>query len=301
MSLIRFLYLHFWIAGFQCSQFLMRLLKEGAVLCRFGVERAVVQRCLYWLPLAQECFSFVAEERVGEAFPDVVDGLLRGVQHVGRIEAIVAKLVAHYLVRRKVDAGVSLPSHFVCRQQQRSFRYGAAVKAVLGVAYRTHGEHDAHVRPALAQHVYGFRYVFRTLVDAEAALGEESLRSFLAAVHYLARLVEYVHAVGAEREHRRARHLRSLGCEVALHGVQYARRVVHHAVRIDRSAKFVVDESAADVVGEARTHEEHTLAGGYRERRLVYGDWRAEFHYSYSFFLFISKTTPPMMARASSR
>jgi predicted transposase/invertase (TIGR01784 family) len=53
--------------------------------------------------------------------------------------------------------------------------------------------------------------------------------------------------------------------------------------------------------GKARTHEEHTLAGGYRERRLVYGDWRAEFHYSYSFFLFISKTTPPMMARASSR
>ena len=172
------------------------------------------------------------------------------------------------------------------------------MKAVLGVAYGADGEYDAHVRSAVAQSGDGFSEIIGALVYAEAALGEESLRSFLAVVHNLARLVEYVDAVGAEREHCRARHLSSLGCEVALYGVQNARRVVHHAVRIDRSAKLVVDKPATDVVGEAGAYEEHALAWVYSERRLVYGDWRAKFHY---FFLFISNSTPPMMARASSR
>ena len=268
----------------QGSHSLLCLLNEGAVFCRVWVERAVVECSFYGQPLAHERLGLAAEERVGEAFPDIVDSLLRRVQHVGGVEAIVAKLVAHYLVRREVDAGVSLPSHFVCRQQQRSFRYGAAVKAVLGVAYGADGEYDAHVRSAVAQPGDGFSEISGALVYAEAALGEESLRSFLAVVHNLARLVEYVHAVGAEREHRRARHLCSLGCEVALYGVQNARRVVHHAVRIDRSAKLVVDEPATDVVGEAGAYEEHALAWVDSERRLVYDDWRAKFHYN--LFLF---------------
>ena len=158
------------------------------------------------------------------------------------------------------------------------------MKAVLGVAYGADGEYDAHVRSAVAQSGDGFFEIIGALVYAEAALGEESLRSFLAVVHNLARLVEYVHAVGAEREHRRARHLSSLGCEVALYGVQNARRVVHDAEGIDRSAKLVVDEPATDVVGEAGAYEKHALAWVYSERRLVYGDWRAKFHYN--LFLF---------------
>ena len=144
------------------------------------------------------------------------------------------------------------------------------MKAVFGVADGAYGDDDTYRGINLLECGNCLTQIVGTLVNAQLALGEQPLWTLPAIVHYLARLVEDVDMVGAEREHSRLRGF--IGCNKligpSLHGVHDACRIVHHAVWIDRSAKLVVDEPATDVVGEAGAYEEHALAWVDSERRL---------------------------------
>ena len=86
-----------------------RGLFRRAVFCRVGVERAVVERGFYGQPLAHERLGLAAEERVGEAFPDIVDSLLRRVQHVKKKEKLLPTQQSLFFFQRRF-ASDSRPS-----------------------------------------------------------------------------------------------------------------------------------------------------------------------------------------------
>ena len=64
----------------------------------------------------------------------------------------------------------------------------------------------------------------------------------------------------------------------ALHGVQYASRIIHHAKGIDLCAELIEREQPADMLGETRACEENTGKGRDAERgfRELYGG--SKFH-----------------------
>ena len=75
---------------------------EKAVCFAFGVEGTVAL-------VAQELRLLMGKLRKGggeivgaEAFPHIVDGLFRGVEHVGRIETVIAQLVGDDFVGGEV-------------------------------------------------------------------------------------------------------------------------------------------------------------------------------------------------------
>ena len=121
---------------------------------------------------------------------------------------------------------------------------------------------------------HGTHEIAGAFVCREAAFFEESLRTLVAVIYYLARFTEYVDVVGAEGEHSHARSL----AFVTFHGVQYAGRIVHHPERVHHGTELVFGELSPHVVGETRTHEEHTLAGSDAERGVWYIYFRPEFH-----------------------
>ena len=87
----------------------------------------------------------------------------------------------------------------------------AAMKAILGIAYGAYGKHNAHIRVDTAQPADGLAQVFGTLVYGKLAFGKEPLGPLTAVVHYLARLVKYVHMVGAKRKDGCTRRLGAFG------------------------------------------------------------------------------------------
>jgi hypothetical protein len=150
------------------------------------------------------------------------------------------------------------------------------VKAVLGVADWADRDDDTDVITLRTQRLHGTTEVRGALVYRQLALREETLRTLLAVVHYLTRLVEDVDVVGAERED---------GCagsvmvgEVALDGVEDARRIIHDTKGVDRGAKLILHEQPAYVVSKAGAHEEHALHGRDAERGLLYDDGSLELH-----------------------
>ncbi len=56
-------------------------------------------------PFVEESLGSLAEEGVYQAFPDVFDRLLRRVQHVGGIEAVVAQLIHHDFISWEIKEG----------------------------------------------------------------------------------------------------------------------------------------------------------------------------------------------------
>ena len=74
----------------QPSFVFLCLCEESLVFFRIRIEGTVAQGCLYRLPLLQKLVRIVGEERVGEALPDVLHGLVGWMEHVFTIKAIVA-------------------------------------------------------------------------------------------------------------------------------------------------------------------------------------------------------------------
>ena len=70
-------------------------------------------------------------------------------QHVLGIETVVAQLVVHYLVGRKIFHHVRIVGDKpVGGKQEHGFRQRAAVKAIFGIAYGAHRHYDSHIRIA---------------------------------------------------------------------------------------------------------------------------------------------------------
>ena len=86
----------------QLSLVLLCLGEECLVVFRVGVEGAVAQGGFYWLPFLQEGVRGVGEESVGEALVDVLHSLVRGMEHVLTIEAIVAQFVVNDFVSGEI-------------------------------------------------------------------------------------------------------------------------------------------------------------------------------------------------------
>ena len=200
-------------------------------------------------------------------------------EHVGCIEAIVAKFVVYNLVGRKIcnPAGI-FPYHELGGEQQRGFRQLAAVIAILGVTYRTDGNYHIHVGISSGQQFHCFRKIVYTLVYREFALREQSLRTFCAVVHYLACFVQYIYMICSECHQCHAR--RSLA---PCHGMQDACRIIHHAVRINHGIKLLFDKPLAYVVGKARTNKEHVFKRLNLKVGLVYLNFCPELHIISSF------------------
>ena len=92
---------------------------ESELYAALGIEGAVAKSLLYGPPLLDEAAGSRAEVCLVESFPDVVYGLLRGVEHIGGVEAVVAQLVEHYLVGREVCAARVGLHQAVGRHEQR--------------------------------------------------------------------------------------------------------------------------------------------------------------------------------------
>lgn len=86
-----------------------------------------------------------------EAFPDVVDGLVGGVDHVFLIETIVAEFVEEDFVGREVMGVIEGFAHFVHRQKKRCLAQLVLVEAVLEVAQWRDGEDELLVGEGLEQ------------------------------------------------------------------------------------------------------------------------------------------------------
>ena len=150
------------------------------------------------------------------------------------------------------------------------------MEAVLGVADWADRDDDTDVITLRTQRFNGTTEVRGALVYRQLALREETLRTLLTVVHYLTRLVEDVDVVGAEREDGCAGSI--MVGEVALDGVEDARRIIHDTIGVDRGAKLILHEQAAYVVSKAGAHEEHALHGRDSERGLLYDDGSLELH-----------------------
>jgi len=75
---------------------------------------AMIHSISYLLPIPDKVFGFIREERVLEMLPNKIDSLLVGVQHVARVEAIVAEFIHHDLVGWKImnAPGIGLRHEF---------------------------------------------------------------------------------------------------------------------------------------------------------------------------------------------
>lgn len=182
-------------------------------------------------------------------------------QHVGLVEAVVAQFVVHYLVRREVTRTARTFYYIVSGKEQRCLGEAATVITVFGVADGTDREYDLRLWIELPQGVYGSLKSPGTLVDRQLALGKEPLRTLPAVVHYLARLAEDIHMVGAEREDRHVYPTLANGPvgNGALHRMENADGIVHYAVWIDQRAELVLGELTAYICRETRADEQQSV------------------------------------------
>ena len=82
----------------------------------------------------------------------------------------------------------------------------------------------------------------------------------MAVINDFSRLFQHVNMVRAERKNG------DVGHEVAVIAMsfdrmQYACRVIHHAIRIDNHRELLLFELTSDAFCEARTHEKHSCSG----------------------------------------
>ena len=78
------------------------LLAKGEIIGRVGMERAMLERGPHGCPLLHPLLRTGGEIGLDKPLPEVIDGLLRGMEHVGRIEAVVAEFVVQQLIGGKI-------------------------------------------------------------------------------------------------------------------------------------------------------------------------------------------------------
>ena len=76
---------------------LLGLDSEQSVFLALGVKRSMVEGLAYGFPLFEKSRCGIGEICGGHALEDVVHGLVGRVEHVGLVEAVVAKLVVDNL------------------------------------------------------------------------------------------------------------------------------------------------------------------------------------------------------------
>ena len=80
----------------------------------------------------------------GKSFPYIFHGLWAWMQHVFIVEAVVAKLIIHDFIGRKVIHLAFLRLHFGC-QHQRSFAELTSMETIFAVSNGADGNDDMHV------------------------------------------------------------------------------------------------------------------------------------------------------------
>ena len=66
---------------------------------------------------------------------------------------------------------------------------------------------------------------------------------------------------------------------MALHSMQNASGVVHHAIRVYRGLELSLDKSLTHILGEARTHEKYAIERFDGERGVGYGYGSLQLHH----------------------
>ena len=253
----------------------------------------------------------VVDALFGKAFPDVVDGLLGGMQEVRTIEAVVAELVELDLVGGEIGHLIRMTAlHSIDRHEEHSLGQAALMEAVFGVAIGRYGEDDLRTGEKAAQRLEGGG----ALVNRQRTFDEGRRRTLVAIAHdkLIGTSRKAVVAIGAEGdddgrripfnqlaascEHSCPARLegRSVGVavgepamptvvvvleiEVVRHRVgcqhvQDAQRVIEHAKRIDERRQTALAHLRADVFSKARTDESHTIMQIQRtwKRWYLYG------------------------------
>ena len=101
------------------------------VFLRFRLEGPMLQRPAHLAPFGHEGMRSLIGAMLHEAFPYIIDGLLRRMGHILGIEAIVAQLIHHHLVGWEVDTPFRYPAaQLVDDQQQRGLAQLVAVQAI---------------------------------------------------------------------------------------------------------------------------------------------------------------------------
>lgn len=253
-------------------------LKKLVVFFGPRVEGTVLKGFADGMPLLKEVKCGRRKIGMGQSFVDVADGLLGRVVHVFLIEAVVTELIVDNLVGREIDDRrvVKRFDDLVDSQQQRGLGQLTAMITIFSVADRTHGEQNTRGRKARANQSDSLRKCLGTLVDSQLLFVEKLLRPLLAVVHDLTRGDETIDMIGAEREDSSTGFVSTewqlTGIDKPPDRMEHAHRIVHHTERIDKRAEFLFLEPLADVVGKARSHEEHPLAGLNLPRRGRNGD-----------------------------
>ena len=241
-------------------------MKKLLVFGRLRIEGVVLKGFADGVPLLKEMECGRREIGVGHALVDIADSLLGGVEHVLLIESVVAELIVDNLVGRKIGNRrvIKRFDDLVDSQQQCGFGQLTAVIAVFSVADRTHGEQKTRQGKGRANQPDRLRKCIGTLADSQLLFMEKLLRPLLTVVHDLTRGDEPVDMIRAEREDSSTWLISAegqlTGIAKSLHGMEHTHWIVHHTERIDHRAEFLFLEPLADVVGKARSHEEHPLA-----------------------------------------
>ena len=94
---------------------------------------------------------------------------------------------------------------------------------------------------------------------------KQSLRTLLAVIHNLARLLEAVNVIGTKSEYRRMR-----SGITALNGVKDAGRIVHRAKGVDNGPELVLNKATPYTVGKAGADKEHLIQRVNLETSLLY-------------------------------
>ena len=166
------------------------------------MEGAMLERGPHGCPLLHPLLRAGREIGLDKPLPEVIDGLLRGMEHVGRIEAVVAEFVVQQLIGGKIGHTRPLgPHHLVGSKEERGLGELAAVVAILAIADRTDSQHDTHPVVLTAQDTTSLAQCVGTGRDTERTLFEEALGPLLAVIDDLARGTLHIDAVGAQREH----------------------------------------------------------------------------------------------------
>lgn len=261
---------------------------EGAIFCGVGIEGFVGQRLFEWAPLNKEILCRLRKVSINEALPDILHCLVGRVKHVGSIEAIVAELVHHYFIGRKICNGTrrrngrSSGNNLLNGEEKRGLGQLALVVTVFAIADGANGEDYLNSRVHFTEKSNRLAKVVGTLVNSEFFFLKKSLRPFLAVVNDFSSLLKTVDVVGAKGKKGNTRSRRRSGRSIAgqaLDGVENAGGVIHHAKRIDSGREGLLSEALSDSVSKAGPHEEHLFTGFDEKSRFPNSYLCTELHH----------------------
>ena len=124
------------------------------------------------IPLFEIAFAGLIEIGLYESLPDIFHSLLVGVHQVAGIEAIVAKIIQHDLVCRKVVASL-FAAEPLDGKPQRRLRECILAQSIADMPHRTHGKNQPQTGISLLKPGYQLEPGHGDLFDLDAAAGEE--------------------------------------------------------------------------------------------------------------------------------